>query len=245
MTVKRDHDGLGLDHATIDAQTAPPREPIDFLGASQIAKMRLALGRRSWAEGDPSYLRDEAAPMRRHGGVSRALLVASGRVAPRAIDTLDALEADARARAKGVNGARIVHTERSAAFDAKNRYSLPDRLPARPRTTSADGVTMTLTEIAARISAHLMRFERDPVIDGAVDGRPQCATAYRGGAYVMVRYSNGTQSLTRAEATAYLDGGAMSDGTRVAAARAIVAAAEKVSARCASASIAAAAEFGP
>jgi len=33
-------------------------------------------------------------------------------------------------RAKGVStGARVIHTERTAAYDAKNRYSLPDTLP--------------------------------------------------------------------------------------------------------------------
>jgi hypothetical protein len=37
---------------------------------------------------------------------------------------------DARAQVKGVStGARVMHTERRAAFDAKNRYGLPDTMP--------------------------------------------------------------------------------------------------------------------
>lgn len=37
---------------------------------------------------------------------------------------------DERKRVRGVSsGARIVHTQRTAAFDAKNRYDLPERMP--------------------------------------------------------------------------------------------------------------------
>ena len=37
---------------------------------------------------------------------------------------------DASKKAKGVSsGSRVVHTERRAAFDAKNRYALPEKLP--------------------------------------------------------------------------------------------------------------------
>jgi len=67
---------------------------------------------------------------------------------------------------------------------------------------------VTLTEIAARISDYLKRFERDLKINVKINGlrRYYRATAYRGGAYVRVRYISyqGAQSLTRAEATAYL-----------------------------------------
>lgn len=41
-----------------------------------------------------------------------------------------AIKADAKAKAKGLSsGARVVYTQRTAAYDAKNRYSLPEQLP--------------------------------------------------------------------------------------------------------------------
>lgn len=44
--------------------------------------------------------------------------------------THETLTYESNNRVKGVSsGARVVHTERTAAFDAKNRYDLPDRLP--------------------------------------------------------------------------------------------------------------------
>ena len=63
---------------------------------------------------------------------------------------------------------------------------------------------MTLTEIAARINAHLARLERDARIN--VNGMYYRPSAYRLGPRVHVRYISyqGAQLLTRAEATAYL-----------------------------------------
>lgn len=41
-----------------------------------------------------------------------------------------AVKADEKRAAKGVStGARVIHTQRTAAWDAKNRYSLPEMLP--------------------------------------------------------------------------------------------------------------------
>ena len=59
---------------------------------------------------------------------------------------------------------------------------------------------MTLTEIAARIDAHLKRFEAVPL------ARYYFARAYRAGKYVLVTYVTyrGHSSLTRSEALAYL-----------------------------------------
>ncbi len=69
---------------------------------------------------------------------------------------------------------------------------------------------LKLTEIADRITAHLKRFERDPVINklNKWDAKPYYnAHAWRGGAYVRIRYVSyrGTTSLRRAEAIAYLE----------------------------------------
>lgn len=50
---------------------------IERVGTSQIAKMRVALGRREWQLGDPDYIRRQTAVMKR-SGKSRALLVAAG-----------------------------------------------------------------------------------------------------------------------------------------------------------------------
>ncbi len=70
--------------------------------------------------------------------------------------------------------------------------------------------TPTLTDIAARISAHLTRFERDPKINpldkqyGTYQYRS--AGAYRAGRYVNVRYVSyqGDTTLTREVAMRYL-----------------------------------------
>ena len=67
--------------------------------------------------------------------------------------------------------------------------------------------SVTLTEISARIHAHLLRFERDPKNVG-VNGMPQYyrPSAYRFGPRAHVRYIayQSAYELTRAEATAYL-----------------------------------------
>lgn len=71
---------------------------------------------------------------------------------------------------------------------------------------------LTLTEIAARITAHLKRFEADKQINRPNPKRYNTtpfyrASAYQAGAYVRVvyvAYQNGT-SLKRAEASDYLE----------------------------------------
>lgn len=53
---------------------------------------------------------------------------------------------DARSQVKGVStGARIMHTERRAAFDAKNRYGLPDSMPLS-WATFADAVASSRSD---------------------------------------------------------------------------------------------------
>jgi len=72
--------------------------------------------------------------------------------------------------------------------------------------------TPTLTEIAAGINKHLVRFEADPKINTRYGG-PQGTSAYyyarawRTGNRVAVSYVTyqGTRKITRAEALAYLD----------------------------------------
>lgn len=67
----------------------------------------------------------------------------------------------------------------------------------------------TLKELAARISAHLTRFEWDPTINRRVQGLQPYYRAgawYTGGAKILVKYiayQHGTY-LTRTEAEAYL-----------------------------------------
>jgi hypothetical protein len=68
----------------------------------------------------------------------------------------------------------------------------------------------TLTEIAARIRAHLKRFEADPAIN-KLDPHYRtrtyyCVNAYRGGRYVSVSYVNyqGATALERERAERYL-----------------------------------------
>lgn len=69
-----------------------------------------------------------------------------------------------------------------------------------------------LKDIAARIDAHLKRFERDPVInkntkpDGSGLSDYYQAHAYVGGRWVRVRYISfqGTSSLSRDQAERYL-----------------------------------------
>lgn len=70
-------------------------------------------------------------------------------------------------------------------------------------------MTMTLTEIAQRINAHLKRFEADPFVN-APDARGlrhyYNAGARRGGKWVMVRYISyhGWSNLSREQAADYL-----------------------------------------
>lgn len=70
---------MSMDIAALHAR-APLRPCLARVGASQIAKMRLAIGARVWADGDVGYLRDETRVMR--SGHSRALLVGAGVLAP-------------------------------------------------------------------------------------------------------------------------------------------------------------------
>lgn len=70
---------------------------------------------------------------------------------------------------------------------------------------------MKLGEVAARIAAHLHRFEKDPEINAprmSHEGMVlyYLARAYAAGPYVMVTYASyqGPRSLTKAEALAYL-----------------------------------------
>lgn len=70
---------------------------------------------------------------------------------------------------------------------------------------------MKLTEIAARINAHLRRFEKDPTInklDPKYRTRPYwSAGAWRAGSRVAVIYVSyqGSRTLTKAEALRYLE----------------------------------------
>lgn len=68
-------------------------------------------------------------------------------------------KAEAKAKAKGIStGNRIVHTVQSAAFDAKNRYSLPATLPlswAAFVEAVADGRAMPLVSINEAIDEEL------------------------------------------------------------------------------------------
>lgn len=74
-------------------------------------------------------------------------------------------------------------------------------------------MAMKLAEIAARISAHLKRFEADPVINRPRDGkeggvRPYwMAGSWSSGRYVGVRYVSyqGASHLTKQEALDYLE----------------------------------------
>lgn len=76
MSAARDE----LDEAVFSVDGYRPAMPgpcIERVGTSQVAKMRVALGRRAWQLGDPDYIRRQAAVMKR-SGKSRALLVAAG-----------------------------------------------------------------------------------------------------------------------------------------------------------------------
>jgi hypothetical protein len=74
-----DNIDAALDMSIESLHARPPltRPAIATVGTSQIAKMELALGRRTWADGDVAYLRDETRVMKKSGH-SRALLVAAG-----------------------------------------------------------------------------------------------------------------------------------------------------------------------
>ena len=66
---------------------------------------------------------------------------------------------------------------------------------------------MTLTEIAAKINAHLMRFEADKTINANAKGQPYYhAGCCRAGSYVQVKYVSyqGETNISRADALAYL-----------------------------------------
>lgn len=72
-----------------------------------------------------------------------------------------------------------------------------------------DTKPLTLTEIAARIRAHLARFEADKTINAANarGSRPYyCVNAWRAGKYVGVKYISyqGPRMLDRPTAHAYL-----------------------------------------
>lgn len=66
---------------------------------------------------------------------------------------------DKTTRAKGIStGARVLHAERTAAFDAKNRYNLPRMLPldwAALREAVEVGQTASVEVLQARIEAAL------------------------------------------------------------------------------------------
>jgi hypothetical protein len=74
-------------------------------------------------------------------------------------------KASKMARGKGLStGARVIHTERRAAFDAKNRYGLPETIPlswedfavaaglAAPAAHDADKVTTLRTDVTALLA---------------------------------------------------------------------------------------------
>jgi hypothetical protein len=73
-------DELALDHGTIDAQVRAARATKRWrpygLGASDLPKLFLSLGRRTWQPGDPGYLRDETRIMK--SGHPRFLLQKAG-----------------------------------------------------------------------------------------------------------------------------------------------------------------------
>jgi hypothetical protein len=72
---------------------------------------------------------------------------------------------------------------------------------------------MKLSEIAERISAHLKRFEADPVINAPIQNRSMSTTPYYyagafvAGRYVSIQYVNyqGSSNLTKEVATEYLE----------------------------------------
>lgn len=79
---------------------------------------------------------------------------------------------DAKAgRTKGVsNGARIVHTQRTAAFDAKNRYSLPDGLPLsyadyRAAVEAPEKLRLLRESIEANVSVVVDETLRKKIVD--------------------------------------------------------------------------------
>lgn len=84
-------DGLALDDGTVSAQLAErPRKPwrTHGVGASEIGKLYLALGRRDPdMVPTPAWMRDETKGMKRHGNVSRFLLEKAGVVAKKARST--------------------------------------------------------------------------------------------------------------------------------------------------------------
>lgn len=79
-----------------------------------------------------------------------------------------------------------------------------------PATPSSAGASLTLTEIAARIHAHLKRFEADPKINVRDEHQTQpyyYAGASRAGNRVAISYVSyqHTWKITRGEALAYLE----------------------------------------
>lgn len=80
------NDALALDFATVDSQvaeTTQPRRRISRgaygIGAGDVAKLMLAMGRRP-LESAPRWMQAEVAPVKRMGGHSRFLLQKAGRV---------------------------------------------------------------------------------------------------------------------------------------------------------------------
>ncbi len=66
-------------------------------------------------------------------------------------------------KAKGVaTGARVIHTERRAAWDAKNRYNLPDVIPLSYEDYAwfrANGTPEPLEELSARLDAAIAELQ--------------------------------------------------------------------------------------
>lgn len=92
---------------------------------------------------------------------------------------------DKRARAKGIStGARVLHTQRTAAFDAKNRHNLPDTLPLEYEAFDEAviaGMPAPPEVLRARI-AELLKTADDALrarVQAALDKSPDAATLAR------------------------------------------------------------------
>jgi hypothetical protein len=93
------------------------------------------------------------------------------------------------ARAKGIStGARILRTQRTAAYDAKNRYNLPDSLPLDWQSLTdaiADGQPATPAALETRIAAMLAGADPD-----LVERVRRAVLAAAGNAITLARIEN-------------------------------------------------------
>jgi hypothetical protein len=76
-------------------------------------------------------------------------------------------------KAKGVSsGARVIHTERRSAWDAKNRYNLPDCIPLNYEDYAyfrANGIPEPLDVLSARLDAAIEELKPDETLKGQIE----------------------------------------------------------------------------